>query len=116
MMKMNELYENLQVGLHPRKLSNKEIEELMQYVGEAGKGFCRNCGYCLPCPEGIAIPEIFRFEGYYKRYGLKQWAMDQYRTLPVKADVCTVCEQCVELCPYDVSIPQRLKEAHGILQ
>jgi predicted aldo/keto reductase-like oxidoreductase len=116
MMKMNELYENLQVGLHPRKLSKKEIEELMQYVGEAGKGFCRNCGYCLPCPEGIAIPEIFRFEGYYKRYGLKQWAMDQYRTLPVKADVCTVCEQCMELCPYAVSIPQRLKEAHGVLQ
>jgi predicted aldo/keto reductase-like oxidoreductase len=116
MREIRELNENLQVGRQPRKLTREEIKGLMRWVGEAGKGFCRNCGYCLPCPEGIPIPDIFRFEGYYERYELKQWAKDQYRSLAVKADACSGCEQCVELCPYGVSIPERLKIAHRTLQ
>ena len=116
MMKMDELHENLQVGREPRELTLEEIGELMEYVGEAGKGFCRNCGYCLPCPEKIPIPDIFRFEGYFLRYDLKQWAREQYGSLAVRADGCTECEQCMELCPYDVPIPRRLKEAHRILR
>ena len=79
MMELNELNENLQVGRHPRKLTIEEIKALMECVGEQGKGFCRNCGYCLPCPEGIPIPDIFRFKGYYDRYNLKEWAREQYR-------------------------------------
>jgi len=115
MMKLNELNENLQVGRYPTELSLEEIKMLMEYVGDAGKGFCRNCGYCLPCPEGIPIPDIFRFESYYERYGLKDWATEQYRSLEVKSNACSNCEQCIELCPYDVPIPKRLKNAHETL-
>lgn len=116
MTKPQELKENLQVGTQPRSLNQEEIKALMEWVGEAGKGFCRNCGYCLPCPEGIPIPDIFRFESYYERYEMKAWAIEQYRSLPVKADACSGCEQCVELCPYEVSIPEKLEIAHRTLQ
>jgi len=116
MMKLSELNENLQVGMHTRKLSAEEIKLLMECAGDAGKGFCRNCGYCLPCPEGISIPDIFRFESYYERYDLKQWAIDQYRALDFKADACSECNQCIELCPYDVQIPENLKTAHKTLK
>jgi predicted aldo/keto reductase-like oxidoreductase len=87
----------------------------MECVGDAGKGFCRNCGYCIPCSEGIPIPDVFRFESYFERYGLKEWAVEQYRALETKADACSGCEQCIELCPYGVSIPDRLKIAHQTL-
>jgi len=116
MMELNELNENLQVGKQERKLTIKEIKMLMEFVGEAGKGFCRNCGYCLPCPQGISIPDIFRFESYYEKYGLKEWAIEQYRSLEIKADVCSACDECLELCPYSVPITKRLKFAHEILQ
>jgi predicted aldo/keto reductase-like oxidoreductase len=116
MMRMNELRENLQVGTQPRKITKGKIEALMEFVGEAGKGFCRNCGYCLPCPEGISIPDIFRFESYYDRYDLKEWARQQYQSLAVKASACSGCEQCLELCPYGVSIPEKLKSVHQALQ
>ena len=116
MMKLQELNENLQVGRKPRRLKVEEIKALMDHVGEAGKGFCRNCGYCLPCSEGISIPDIFRFESYYDQYRLKEWAREQYQSLVVKADACSGCEQCLELCPYGVAIPERLKNAHQTLQ
>ncbi|MGQ9645874.1 MAG: aldo/keto reductase [Thermodesulfobacteriota bacterium] len=116
MTNLNELEENIKVGKEPRPLSSEEIHRLMDWVGETGKGFCRNCGYCLPCPEKIPIPDIFRIEGYDERYGMKKWAIEQYRQLSVKASACSSCEQCIPRCPYGVPIPQRLKEIHQTLQ
>jgi len=116
MMALNELEENLRVGKSPRKLSAEEIKEFMAVAAEAGKGFCRNCGYCLPCPEGIPIPDVFRYESYYRQYGLKDWAKEQYRVLALNAQACSDCRACLERCPYGVSIPSGLKKAHNILQ
>jgi predicted aldo/keto reductase-like oxidoreductase len=116
MTKLNELNENLEVGKQPRRLTVEEVKSLMDYIGEKGKGFCRNCGYCLPCSEEIPIPDIFRFEGYYAQYNLKEWAREQYQSLVVKADACSGCEQCLELCPYGVAIPEKLKIAHQTLR
>lgn len=116
MTNLRELKENVEVGENPVGLSNEEIGVLMNWVGEIGKGFCRNCGYCLPCPEGIPIPDIFRFEGYYERYGMKKWAVEQYQALPVKSEACSLCNQCLTRCPYGVPIPDRLKETHQRLR
>jgi predicted aldo/keto reductase-like oxidoreductase len=115
MTNTKELEENIKVAEHPRDLTLEETGLFMNWVGEAGKGFCRNCGYCLPCPEEIPIPDIFRFEGYYERYGMKRWAKEQYHLLPVNAGVCSACEECIPRCPYGVNIPQRIREAHQIL-
>jgi predicted aldo/keto reductase-like oxidoreductase len=115
MMALNELGENIRVGKTPRKLSAEEIKEFMAMAAEAGKGFCRNCGYCLPCPEGIPIPDVFRYESYYRNYGLEGWAKEQYRVLTPDAQACSDCQTCIEKCPYGVSIPSGLKKAHNLL-
>jgi uncharacterized protein len=115
MTKTQELEENLYVGHHIRELGPEEIKKLMEFAGDAGKGFCRNCGYCLPCPEGVPIPDIFRLEGYHERYGLSEWAKEQYKSLEVDATGCLDCGQCLEQCPYAVPVPERLREAHRIL-
>lgn len=31
------------------------------------------------------------------------------------ADRCTECEECIEKCPQDIPVPERLKEAHAAL-
>jgi len=115
MTNLKELEENLKVGEDLRNLTSEEIGAFMNWVGEVGKGFCRNCGYCLPCPEEIPIPDIFRFESYYQRYGMKRWAIEQYHVLSVDGGHCSACEECIPRCPYGVNIPQRIQEAHQIL-
>ena len=116
MMAVNELEENIIVGRKLRELSAEEIRKFMEIAGEAGKGFCRNCGYCLPCPEEIPIPDVFRYENYYRHYGLKDWAQSQYGSLRVNAQACSDCQQCLGKCPYGVSIPSNLRSAHKILK
>ncbi len=116
MMALNELEENIVVGRRPRALGAEEIRGFMKMAGEAGKGFCRHCGYCLPCPEGILIPDVFRYENYYRHYGLKEWAQRQYVSLSADAEACSGCQQCLERCPYGVSIPSGLKKAHEVLK
>lgn len=115
MTKVSELEQNIKVGQKVKKLSPQEIRNLVEKVGDVGKDFCRNCGYCMPCPNGINIPDIFRFEGYYIRYGMKEWAKEQYSALDVKVEECAECEQCIEKCPYGLDIPRLLRRAAEVL-
>jgi predicted aldo/keto reductase-like oxidoreductase len=116
MTSLIELEENVRVGKVSRDLSTAELRKFMEKAGDAGKGFCRNCGYCLPCPEGVPIPDIFRYEGYYLHYGLEGWAKAQYAALLTNAGACSECQQCLDRCPYGVSISSGLKSAHKILK
>lgn len=84
-------------------------------VVQLGEGFCRNCGYCKPCPQDIDINNIFRFYHYFKSYDLKAYARQHYRSLKVKATKCAKCGQCKPRCPYNINIPEMLTLAHRTL-
>lgn len=90
------------------------VAELAKLRGKHRYGqTCLRCGYCLPCDQGIEIPEVFRALHMAREYGdeLKHLGRDLYETLEVKASACVECEQCLEKCPAGLSIPERLKEA-----
>jgi hypothetical protein len=106
----------IQEELRGKLVLKSPRKEFRTIAADAGKGFCRNCGYCLPCPEGIPIPDVFRYESYYRRNGLKDWAKEQYGVLASNGQACSDCQTCIEKCPYDVPIPSGLKEAHKILK
>lgn len=72
--------------------------------------FCRRCGYCQPCPQGLAIPVLFTFHGYLKRYGLRDWAKPRYDGMEKKAGDCIECGVCETRCPYQLPIRELLKE------
>ncbi|MDD2212546.1 MAG: aldo/keto reductase [Clostridia bacterium] len=103
--------ENAAFGRDPRLLSEEEREELAILVAGLGARFCRRCEYCLPCRQGIDIPSIFLFDGYYTRYDLKDWAQNRYQTLAVRPDNCLECGECEERCPYNLPIREMLKTA-----
>lgn len=103
--------ENAAVGSTPRPLSELEREELARLVTKLGTRFCRRCEYCLPCQQGIDIPSVFLFDGYYTRYDLKDWAKERYQAMDVKPDDCLECGECEERCPYNLPIREMLKEA-----
>ena len=102
---------NASVGHNSFALTAAEQNELHEEVLRLGNIFCRRCEYCQPCPEGVNIPAILLFEGYHERYNLKEWAVERYNKLSVKADACEQCGICEEKCPYDLPIREMLTRA-----
>ncbi|HEX3030646.1 MAG TPA: aldo/keto reductase [Bacillota bacterium] len=110
-----EVQANVQ-ALKQGPLAPEELSRLEDWASTAGQDFCRRCGYCGPCPQGIDIPTVFLLEGYYDRYELQGWAQERYASMPVPATECQSCGACVEKCPYDLPIPTKLAAAAQKLQ
>ena len=115
MVRVSEVEENVKVGQTFPRMTEKEKKELIEAAEALGKRFCRGCGYCQPCPEEIRIPIILRHLAYSKNYGLVDWAKWRYKMVEVKASDCVECGQCRDKCPYDLDVPEMLKEAHRLL-
>ncbi|MEM3745792.1 MAG: aldo/keto reductase [Candidatus Bathyarchaeia archaeon] len=115
MMRIEEVEENARVGYNFSSMSYEEKKAIIEAAESLSREFCRGCGYCQPCPQGILIPIILRHLAYYKHYGLTDWAKWRYRMVEVKADSCIQCGQCVKRCPYSLNIPEMLAEAHSLL-
>jgi predicted aldo/keto reductase-like oxidoreductase len=109
MESIEQINENSFVGIDMRKLRKEEEEELFEEANSLGAEFCRRCGYCLPCPQGIDIPVQFLMEGYYTRYNLKDWAQERYDAMENRATNCVECGQCEPRCPYNLPIRKMLK-------
>lgn len=97
-------------------ITSSDLEKIKEYQATLDGDFCRRCGYCKPCTKGIDIPFVFLCEGYYKRYNLKEWAIERYNTIKVKASECIECGMCELRCPYKLPIIKKLKEAIKVLE
>lgn len=99
---------NAAVGTDDLAISEGEQKEIDTIRSEMGNKFCRRCGYCLPCPEGIDIPNQFLLEGYLTRYSLPEWSYVRYDAQVKKASDCVQCGVCETRCPYDLPIREML--------
>ena len=90
-------------------------EEEKRFAVQLGT-YCRDCGECLPCPEGVDVAAVLRFHSLAKAYGLREWAEKLYGGLEVKADKCSRCGLCEPKCPYKLPIAKMLREADRTLR
>lgn len=110
MATIEEIEENSEVGNNILPLSVEEKIKIEEIRTNLGTEFCRRCGYCGPCPQGIDIPSIFILRGYKERYGLEGWAEARYASTNYRAKDCVECGSCEKKCPYDLPIIKMLKE------
>lgn len=105
-----ELLQNAAAYADNSPLTEAELEKIQAMRNELGTQFCRRCNYCAPCTVGIGIPGLFTLHGYFKRYGLQDWAIARYEGSGHTASECIECGACEERCPYHLPIRQMLKE------
>jgi len=77
--------------------------------------FCRDCGLCVPCPDGVEIPTILKWDVYYRFYDVKKWTRQHYPKLRTRVSSCTECGECEKKCPYNLPVIKMLKEADNRL-
>ena len=100
-------------GSQYKGLSDKEKKHFNIQDDEP---YCRDCGFCLPCPQNIDIAAVLRFKMLAETYELKQWAKKLYSGLEKKANQCTNCGECEPKCPYHLPIAKMLKDEKKIGQ
>ncbi|MQY59810.1 MAG: 4Fe-4S dicluster domain-containing protein [Clostridia bacterium] len=122
---MRMVEENVRAASLSKPLSNEELETIEAFIKERRKKeeiTCNMCEYCQPCPSQVAISRIFELMNYYSVYGLKEYALSEYKNIGSgekdereKADACTECGECEEKCPQKIKIMEKLKECHQAL-
>jgi hypothetical protein len=95
------------------------IEEVRKIYASRVKVACTTCGYCAPCPSGVAIPEVFSGYNTGSMFGNWKTAAGMYDTFFASqghgADQCQECGACEPKCPQQIPIMEKLKEAHKAL-
>ncbi|MEG2258645.1 MAG: 4Fe-4S dicluster domain-containing protein, partial [Oscillospiraceae bacterium] len=72
--------------------------------------FCRGCGYCMPCPQGIEINNCNRMSLMLRRAPVPEYTTAGWIDKMNKIEDCINCGQCMTKCPYNLKIPELLKK------
>jgi len=97
------------------------IDKIKTEIEHTVKVGCTGCGYCMPCPKGVDIPETFRcYNNYYaegKRVAIKEYMQcTLFRKNHSNASMCVSCGLCETHCPQHIAIRKELKNAAAKLE
>jgi len=91
------------------------LESIRKNLGAAVEHLCTGCGYCMPCPAGVPIPQMM--DAYNMRLlqgtdpknvtNRLKW---HWTISPSTARACTLCGACEQRCTQSLPIRDRLKE------
>ena len=103
----------------------KLTEEDRRFVAEARKAYaslapipCTACEYCLPCPSGVSIPQIFEIYNEavsFDAWENGRWSYNNQIKPEAWADQCIECGECEAVCPQNIEIIDWLAKAHEAL-
>ncbi len=96
---------------------------------------CTSCRYCLPCPNGVSIPWVFRLLNelgywgeqrkerilfFYNRMAKTSEELEkrlsEEEEVEGAASLCIQCGECLEKCPQQIDIPEIMEKVNEIIE
>jgi predicted aldo/keto reductase-like oxidoreductase len=110
MAALAEVEENVRAAAADLALSAAETAECEQMKSELDARTCRKCGYCVPCPQGVKTNVLMVLPSVIRRVGATNLGAGAYNII-ASLDQCVECGTCIERCPYDLPIPEIMRES-----
>lgn len=120
MSDMAQLEDNVAMMTNFEPMNEKELEAVAKVVEEIRKVNdipCTGCRYCMDCPMGVDIPEIFAIYSRLKIFGKDKSFVEDYKEVMENgngAEHCVGCQQCMNHCPQSIEIPDKLAMIHRL--
>jgi len=105
-----ELDEFISHNEQPPLLNNARLNLIQLDRKNFIREFCRGCGYCLPCPAGIEIPNAARMSLLIRRAPTSIYLNPEWQAKMKLIEGCTHCDHCKKHCPYGLDTPRLLEE------
>jgi predicted aldo/keto reductase-like oxidoreductase len=102
--------ENWDIFQGTHELDETERAEIREIRENSKQSFCRRCDYCLPCTADIPIQIMIGIRTAIKRTGMDCLEKGIFKVAVERAENCTECGECMSRCPYDLPIPELIKE------
>ena len=116
MSSMEQLEDNLETFGKFQPLTEAEeeaVEKAADLIRSRVKNGCTSCRYCMPCPFGVNIPEMFSIWNNCAMFDEEEKAKKAYAEQKVQdasADLCKKCGACEKACPQGLSIRADLEK------
>ncbi len=105
-----ELDEFLSYMNDPPQLTDERKSFIEKEKQELNGEFCRGCGYCMPCPQGIEINNCARMSLMIRRAPSEDLLAPKAREMMKKVEECLECGECRGKCPYRLDAPELIKK------
>ncbi|MCR3954664.1 MAG: aldo/keto reductase [Gudongella sp.] len=107
--RLEELDEFLEYGTNPPEMTPEMLDLIEKDKMILSGDFCRGCGYCLPCPVDIDIPNAARMSLLIRRAPTKVFFSEDWQIKMKKIKDCIECHHCSDNCPYGLDTHNLLK-------
>lgn len=111
--RMTELEQWLAITEEDPQMDNEIAAFIEKEKAELKDGFCRGCGYCMPCPQGIEIPTCARASVMMRRAPAENFLSEKGQAMMKKIEDCIHCGQCAARCPYELDTPALLQRNYA---
>ena len=105
-----ELEEFLSYRDDPPEMDEEVLSVIAKDRQELTTGFCRSCGYCMPCPADIQILNCARMSQLIRRAPSEGYFSPEWRENMAKIDNCLNCGKCRSRCPFELDVPNLLRK------
>ncbi len=117
MSTLDQVKENVAIAAQsaPNSLSQAELTlyaEVRQAYRRRITANCTGCRYCLPCPQGVNIPENLDVLNDLAMFEDLSSSRTNYLFLKEfsRAENCVRCGECLEKCPQHIAIPDHMDD------
>ena len=120
MSDLAQLEDNVRMMTNFQPLNEQEqqaVEQVVESIRKVNDVPCTGCRYCMDCPMGVDIPEIFAIYARLKIFEKEKGFVEDYGEILEQgagADKCVRCGKCMRHCPQMIEIPNKLAMIHAL--